>query len=103
MLSKEKLVCILVAANELPKQRNRVHWLHPFNVETKGKKRLRKFYNNVRNFETKFFSYHRMPIKSFDELLVLLRPHISRSNTSKHKISNKCRRNYKVSKKRPWI
>ena len=33
MLSEVKLVCILEAANELPKQRNRVHWVHPFNVE----------------------------------------------------------------------
>ena len=38
MLSEVKLVCILEAANELPKQRNRVHWVHPFNVEAKGKK-----------------------------------------------------------------
>ena len=43
MLSKVKLVCILEAANELPKQRNRVHWVHPFNVEAKGEKRFRMF------------------------------------------------------------
>ena len=42
MLSKVKLVCILEAANELPKQRNRVNWVHPFNVEAKGEKRFRK-------------------------------------------------------------
>ena len=82
MLSKVKLVYILEAANELPKQQNRVHWVHPFNVKAKGERRFRKFYENVRNFETKFFGYYRMSIKSFDELLVLLRPHISRSNTS---------------------
>jgi hypothetical protein len=82
MLSKVKLVYILEAANELPKQQNKIHWVHPFNVEAKGEKRFRKFYENVRNFETKFFGYYRMSIKSFDELLVLLRPHISRLNTS---------------------
>ena len=43
---------------------------------------VQKVYENVRNFETKFFGYYRMSIKSFDELLVLLRLHISRSNTS---------------------
>ena len=43
---------------------------------------VQKVYENVRNFETKFFGYYRMSIKSFDELLVLLTPHISRSNTS---------------------
>ena len=47
----------------------------------KGEK-VQKVYENVRNCETKFFGYYRMPIKSFDELLVLLRPRISRSNTS---------------------
>ena len=39
MLFKVKLVCIVKAANELPKQRNRVHWVHPFNVEVKGGKK----------------------------------------------------------------
>ena len=82
MLSKVKLVCIVEAANELPKQRIRVHWVHPFNFEDKGEKIFGKFYENVRNFETKFFGSYRMSIKSFDELLVLLRPHISRLNTS---------------------
>ena len=53
-----------------------------FMSRLKGKKRFRKLYENVQNFETKFFSYYRMSIKSFDELLVLLTPHISRSNTS---------------------
>ena len=70
MLSKVKLVCILEAVNELPKQRNRLHCVHPLNVEAKGEKRFRKFYDNVRNFETKFFGYYRMSIKYFDELLV---------------------------------
>ena len=83
MLSKVKLVCILEAANELPKQQNRVHWVHPFNVEAKGKKKgSESFDKNVLNFETKFFGFYRMSTKSFDEVLVLLRPHISRSNTS---------------------
>ena len=76
-----KLVCILETANELPKQRNRVHWVHPFTVEAKGEKRFRTFYENIRNFETKFFGYYRMSIKSFDELLVFLRSR-SKSNTS---------------------
>ena len=72
MLSKVKLVCILEAANELPKQRNREHCVHPFNVEAKAEKMFRKFYENVRNFETKFFDYYRTSIKSFDELHLLL-------------------------------
>jgi hypothetical protein len=37
---------------------------------------FRKFYENVRNFETKFFGCYRMSIKSFDEPLVLLSSHI---------------------------
>ena len=82
MLSKVKLLCILEAANELPKQQNRVHWVHPFNVEAKGEKRFRKFTRMFRILKQSFFGYYRMSIKSFDELLVLLRPHVSRSNTS---------------------
>ena len=35
MLPKVKLVWNLEAASELSKQRNRVHWVHPFNVKAK--------------------------------------------------------------------
>ena len=35
----------------------------------KLKKWFRKFYENVRNFETEFFGYYRMSTKPFDELL----------------------------------
>ena len=38
----------------------------------KENKMLRKLYENVRNFETKFFGYYRMSIKSFDELLSII-------------------------------
>ena len=48
MLSKVKLVCILEAANELPKQQNRVHWVHPLNIEAKAEKRYRKSTKTIR-------------------------------------------------------
>lgn len=83
MLSKVKLVCCLEASNELQKQRNRIHWVHPYNVDAKAENRFRKFYESIRSYETKFFGYYRMSIKSFEELLVLLRPHIIRQNTNK--------------------
>ena len=83
MLSKVKLVCCLEGANELRIQRDRVHWVHPFNVDGKARKRFRHFYGSIRSYESKFFGYYRMSIKSFDELLELLRPQISKKNTAK--------------------
>ena len=64
-------------------QNNEIGYIGFIHLMSKLKrKNVQKDYENVRNFETKFFGYYRMSIKSFDELLVLLRPHISRSNTS---------------------
>ena len=64
-------------------QKNEIWYIGFIHLISKLKgKKVQKDYENVRNFETKFCGYYRMSSKSFDELLVLLRPQISRSNTS---------------------
>lgn len=46
------------------------------------KNRFRNLIQYIRNLEIKLFGYYSMLMKSLDELLVLLGPHISRSNTT---------------------
>lgn len=58
---------VMLGADNMPKVRNRVHWIHPINIEAKAEERFRKFSDNIRNFEIKFFGYYRMSMKSFDE------------------------------------
>ena len=86
-------------------QNNEIGYIGFIDLMSKLKgKNVQKVYENVRNFETKFFGYWRM--SSLDELSGFLRPHISRSNTSiRLAISTEERlnNNYKVSKQRPWI
>lgn len=53
MLSKSRLSCILEAENEISKRRNRVHGFI-INIEANVENRFRKFYDNIRNTETKF-------------------------------------------------
>lgn len=46
------------------------------------KNRFRNLIQYIRNLEMKLFGYYSMLMTSLDELLVLLGPHISRSNTT---------------------
>ncbi len=78
--SKIKFVALLEAANLL-NQVERKYWVHPFHGDRERSQRFQKFYNSIREYPEKFFEYYRMSITSFDELLELLRPYITKKNT----------------------
>ncbi|KAJ8873947.1 hypothetical protein PR048_024786 [Dryococelus australis] len=50
-------------------------------MKTKDIKGFDMFYQNIRRHDNKFFNYYRMTQKSFDEMLEVLRPSISKKNT----------------------
>jgi hypothetical protein len=71
----------LVAWNR-KRRRQRQFWVHPIYSERLS---LGKFYTSFeryRNYPDKFFSYYRMSVCSFDELLALVGPSIARENTN---------------------
>lgn len=85
MFSKLKIVCALEAADlleEPPEKRRRQYSVHPFHAERESSKRFIKFYQDIRKYEDKFFGYYRMSINSFDELLNVVRPHITKQETT---------------------
>lgn len=59
----------------------RKYWVHPMNKDREVSGRFSKFYNDIRQFSPKFFEYYRISISSFDELLQLLRPDLTKENT----------------------
>ncbi|PNF34269.1 hypothetical protein B7P43_G16821 [Cryptotermes secundus] len=67
------VVCAILL--RLKEERKRQYWVHPIYSERllKG-----KFY--TLRIPIKFFSYCRMSVDSFDELLLLLKPHIFYKN-----------------------
>ncbi len=73
------LVCALEACGELESINNRNLWVHPF-IRDKPYE-FQTFYGHIRNNDSEFFGYYRMSIKSFDELLGLVRPYITKQNT----------------------
>ena len=81
MLSKLKVICALEAEGLLKEPTRRRHWIHPYNAERETSKRFEKFDQNKRKYDERFFEYYRMSKVSFDELLEVLRPHISKQNT----------------------
>ncbi|XP_022177724.1 protein ALP1-like [Myzus persicae] len=59
----------------------RRYWVHPLNVEREKTGHFKDFFKNIRRYPQKFFEYYRMSISSFDELLEILRPRITKNTT----------------------
>jgi len=81
------IICAAEAAGELdeptisnPKVRK--YWVHPAHSNMDGENHFYIFYENIRKFPLKFFEYFRMSITSFDELLKMLSPHLTKQQTN---------------------
>ncbi|XP_040278279.1 protein ALP1-like [Bufo bufo] len=83
---RRRRVAALVAAIDLERLRRRRDsgrrfWVHPVIANRQERGQFWALYVNLRAHEDKFFDYTRMSIHSFDELLVLLSPHLQRQDT----------------------
>ena len=77
------IICAAEAAGELdepiiPTPKIRKYLVHPAHSNMDGENHFYIFYENIRNFPLKFFEYFRMSITSFDELLKMLRPYLTK-------------------------
>lgn len=75
------VACALLLRLRKKKQR-KGYWVHPIYSERLLKGKFYTLYSDLRQYPSKFFSYFRMSIDSFDELLSHLRPSISYKNTT---------------------
>jgi len=80
LLDDVELVCIALAADTV--ERHRVYWVHPLNAQRITLGEFHCLYSDMRQYPDRFFNYYRMSIKSFDELVILLRPRISETNST---------------------
>lgn len=80
MLDDIELVCVALAL-DTSKKRKRVHWVHPLNSHRLSLGEFNCLYSNIRQHPDRFFNYYRMSVKSFDELVILMRPNITKKNT----------------------
>lgn len=84
MMDMLRVISILEAGGELGppiSAGRREFWVHPFNLDREPSQVFEKFYAKVRRFPQKFFTYYRMSINSFDELLGLIRMDITKQRT----------------------
>ncbi|XP_050344593.1 uncharacterized protein LOC126769718 [Nymphalis io] len=67
---------------ELPKKKQRKrYWVHPYLQTRDETKHFEIFFGELKNYEDKFFRYTRMSLKSFEELLSILRTCITKQDT----------------------
>jgi len=74
-------VCALVLRTR-KKKTGRRYWVHPIYSCRLLKGKFYTLYENLREYPIKFFSYFRMNISTFDELLRLDGPAVSYQNTN---------------------
>jgi len=63
-------------------KRDRRYWIHPFNKTREETRRFLNFYEKIRSNHDKFFTYYRMSVASFDELMIKIRPYITKQETT---------------------
>ncbi|XP_063842378.1 uncharacterized protein LOC135090053 [Scylla paramamosain] len=79
----EEVACVWLLHRRLKrrKQRQRQHWIHPILHDRLTHGLFTTLYPTLREHEPKFFNYCRMSVKSFDDLLELIKEDISSTNT----------------------
>ena len=57
-------------------------WVHPLNRSRLDKGEFYSLYPDLRHYPQKFFTFYRMPVAKFDELLWQIAPRIKRKSSS---------------------
>ena len=77
----EEAACVWLLNRRRKKQRERHYWIHPILHDRLTHGMFTTLYPSLRNLEKKFLNYLRMSIKSFDDLLEIIKEDITSSNT----------------------
>jgi hypothetical protein len=81
-MDRNKIIAIWLLRRRCTKrQRNRLLWVHPINLERDQLREFDRQFEGLRCDENKFFNYFRMSINSFDELHNRLKNTLQRQNT----------------------
>lgn len=64
------------------KKTERRFWVHPYNLKREEDRRFEIFFANIKLYADKFFIYYRMSISSFDQLLTIVRPYITKQDST---------------------
>lgn len=74
----EDAICCWIAYRRMRRRRReRAYWVHPILRSRLTLSLYVTLYPSLRNYEVKFFNYFRMSIKSFDNLLQIIKKDIS--------------------------
>jgi hypothetical protein len=73
-------ILTLVACSR--RRRKRQFWVHPIYSARLSVEKFHTDFQRYRNYPDKFFAYYRMSVSSFDELLTLVGPSMSRQDTN---------------------
>lgn len=84
--STAELVAIALALEEekTKKTTKRKYAVHPLNGERRKKGQFQQIYGDLRKYPEKFFSFYRMSMQTFDEILSYVKPNLSKLDNIKN-------------------
>ena len=82
LTNQQKLMLFLLLRRRRRNRFQKQMWIHPLNLMRPREGHYHTIMNHLRNDNTKFYNFYRMTQASFDELLILLEPHIRKKDTS---------------------
>ncbi|CAI6350554.1 unnamed protein product [Macrosiphum euphorbiae] len=84
--STAELVAIALALEEDEKKKTtkRKYAVHPLNGERRRKGQFQQIYGDLRQYPEKFFSFYRMSTQTFDEMLSIVKPNLSKLDNIKN-------------------
>lgn len=82
MLPKNIIIALyLIQRRKRIKKRKREYWVHPIYSNRLLQGKFYTIHSKLLDFPEKFFSFYRMSITSFNELVKLIGPSISKQDT----------------------
>ncbi|PZC71222.1 hypothetical protein B5X24_HaOG213913 [Helicoverpa armigera] len=77
----EDVAAIYYIYSRYKKKQKKRDWVHPYLQTRDESKHFELFFEELKKYGDKFFGYTRMSLKSFEELLNILKTNITKQNT----------------------
>lgn len=80
-MERHQIIALLLLNRRRKRKRVRRMWVHPLLEKREDLGAFYLLFDELRQYETKFFNYFRMSISSFDEMHAQLKDCLQRQNT----------------------
>jgi hypothetical protein len=82
MLPRAVIIAVIIKRRRMIRKKHREHWVHPMFCDRLFQGKFYTLDLKLLDYPKKFFSFYRMSISSFNEVVRLIGPSIAKEDTS---------------------